>query len=124
MPLLFGCSATFAASAAHHAVQKIEVSFQQVLDIVEKEGYKNLHKIVLNHNHYLVEAYDANGKEVKFKIDAMTGAVSPVTAVKHHKHHEKHHGKHHAKKHHAKHHAKPADSEKSTEAAKPDKPAN
>ncbi len=115
LPLLFGCSATFAAHhAAHHAVHKTEVSFQQALDITEKAGYKNLHKIVLCHSHYKVEAFDANGKEVEFKIDAMTGAVSPAKAAKHHKHHGKHHGKHHAK--HAKH-VKAEKAEKSEKAA-------
>jgi uncharacterized protein YxeA len=117
LPLLFGCSVTFAAHHAPH--HKSEMSFQQALDITEKAGYKNLHKIVLCHNHYKVEAYDANGKEVEFKIDAMTGAVSPATPAKHHKHHGKHHGKHHAK--HVKH-AKAAKAAKDD--AKEDKAAN
>lgn len=100
VPLLFCGSVSF---ASHHVVkhaQTGEVSFQQVLDITEKEGYKNLHKIVFCHKHYVVEAFDANGKEVEFKVDAMTGAVSPAKPVVHH---GKHHGKHHMKHHHAKH---------------------
>lgn len=96
IPLLFSGSVTFAGHHAAHPV-KSEMSFQQALDITEKAGYKNLHKIVLCHNHYMVEAFDANGKKVEFKIDAATGAVSPATEVKHHKHHGKHHAKHHAK---------------------------
>ena len=94
LPLALCCSVTFAATAAHHN----EISFQQALDIIEKAGYKNLHKIELEHNAYEVEAFDAKGKEVEFKIDAMTGAVTAVKEGKHHhvKHHTKHHAKHHA----------------------------
>ena len=88
LPLVFGCSSVFAAPA-----QQAQVSFQQALDIVEKAGYKNLHKIELEHHAYEVEAFDANGKEVEFKIDAMTGAVSPVKEHKHHHHAKKHHDK-------------------------------
>jgi len=115
LPFIFGCSVTSAASAAHHTAHQMqmnEVSFQQALDMIEKAGYKNLHKIELEHNRYEVEAFDANGKEVAFDIDAKTGAM---TAAKHEKHHKKHHGKHHAK-HHAKHAAEKAATDKTAPA--------
>ena len=88
-PLIFGCSALCAASPAVQG----GISFQQALDAVSKAGYKNIHKIEREHNYYEVEAFDAQGKEIKFKIDPMTGAMTPMTEGKH------------CKKHHAKHHA-------------------
>lgn len=105
LPLVLGCSVSFAAVASHHAVQQNLMSFQQAFEAIEKAGYQNIHKIELNHDRYCVEAFDANGKEVKFHIDAKTGAVSQAKAL-HHKKHAKHHAKHVK---HAKHHVKAAE---------------
>ena len=95
LPLIFACSTTFSASAPHAAPQEVQMSFQQALDIVVKAGYKNIHKIELEHHRYEVEAFDANGKEVEFTICPKTGAITMGKAKKHH--HGKHHPKHHAK---------------------------
>ena len=97
IPFLFGCSMTFASHTANHVAHEPAMSFQQALDVIEKAGYKNIHKIELEHNRYEVEAMDANGKEMKFHICPKTGAI---TMDKDKKHHGKHHAKHHVK--HAK----------------------
>ena len=91
LPLILGSSALFAAASA----TQNNVSFQQALDIIEKAGYTNLHKIELEHNYYEVDALDAQGKRIEFNIDATTGAITPAKHMKHKKHHK------HAK--HAKH---------------------
>ena len=95
LPLVFGCSMAFAAPATQG-----NIGFKQALDIIEKAGYQNIHKIELEHNYYEVDALDSKGKKVEFNIDAMTGKIMPHTAGKHH---HKHHHTHHHKHHHAKH---------------------
>ena len=85
LPLILGCSATFAAPAAHNGL-----SFQQALEVIEKAGYQNIHKIELEHNYFEVEAQNAQGKEIEFKIDSMTGKISPVKEGKYSKHKHKH----------------------------------
>lgn len=110
LPLIFACSTAFSASASHCATQETQISFQQALDIVVKAGYKNIHKIELEHHRYEVEAFDANGKEVEFTICPKTGAITMSKAKKHH---EKHHPKHHAK--HAKKPAEPAAEDKAAQ---------
>jgi hypothetical protein len=96
LPVILACSAaTFAAPVT---VVQTGVSFQQALDIIQRAGYQNIHKIELDHNYYVVDAQDANGKAILFKIDSMSGKISPMTAkhVKHRHHHAKH--AHHAAK--------------------------
>lgn len=80
LPLVFGCSAAIALTA------QTGISFQQALDVIEKAGYQNIHKIELERNYYEVEALDAKGKEIEFKIDAMSGKILPMKAAKHIKH--------------------------------------
>lgn len=92
LPLIFASSVSFAMPIAHTGI-----SFQQALDVIEKAGYQNIHKIELERNYYEVEALDAKGKEIEFKIDAVTGKISPTKICKHGKH------KHHAKHKHVKH---------------------
>jgi hypothetical protein len=92
LPLIFAGSTTFAMP-----INQTGISFHQALDVIQKAGYQNIHKIELEHNYYEVEALDAKGKEIEFKIDATTGKISPVKICKHGKH------KHHAKHKHVKH---------------------
>ena len=119
LPMLLGCSVTWAGSTAHHAAnhaaQQKEMSFEQALEAVQKAGYKNIHKIEIKHNRYEVEAFDANGKEIEFNIDPKTGVVSAAKEC--HKHHGKKHAAKHAKHHAKKHAAKHAETE-AAEAAK------
>jgi hypothetical protein len=90
LPLFLGCSVGFSAASVSPAAPA-GISFRQVLDIVEKAGYKNLHEIERNHHGYKVEAFDAKGKKVEFHVDAKTGAMSPVKPCeKKHPHHKKH----------------------------------
>jgi len=114
LPLVFCGSASFAAAPTQNTI-----SFHQALDVVEKAGYKNLHKIELEHHYYEVCAMNAEGKKVHFKIDAMTGAVLPAKEVKHHK--SKKHAKH--LKHHVKHAAETKTAETKAEPAKADEAA-
>lgn len=92
LPLVVGCSVAIAAPMAQMN-PPAGISFQQVLDIVEKAGYKNLHEIEREKNAYEVEAFDSKGKKVKFRVDAMTGAMTPMKEEmkKHHHHQKKHH---------------------------------
>jgi hypothetical protein len=94
--LTLSCSAVFAASPMSDAAG---LSFQQALDVVSKAGYASIHKIEREKDFYEVEAYDAKGKAIKFKIDPMTGVITPMKQMCHHK----------AKRHHMKHHKKMQD---------------
>lgn len=92
LPLVLVCSASFsAATPATPTTSQNILSFQQALDVIEKAGYTNLHKIELERNYYIVDAQDAEGKKIDFKLDAMTGAITPILHAKHTKHkHVKH----------------------------------
>lgn len=92
LPLMIVCSSSFAISSAPAAPSMAQsgLSFQQALDIIEKAGYTNLHKIERESSYYEVDAMDAQGKKVEFKIDATTGAISPVKMMKHKHKHAKH----------------------------------
>ena len=87
LPLLLGSSVTLASHMMTASSKHAVISFQKVLDVVEKAGYQNVHKIELEHSYYEVEALDAQGKEIKFKVDAMTGKILPMKQPKH-KHHQ------------------------------------
>ena len=89
LPLVLVCSASFSAATTPTTSQNI-LSFQQALDVIEKAGYTNLHKIELERNYYVVEAQDAQGKKIEFKLDAMTGSITPILHAKQTKTKHKH----------------------------------
>ena len=69
LPLI--CSAVFA-----NANNLLKISIQQALSTAEKAGCTNIRKVEFEHGQWEVKGQNANGKKVKVKIDATTGALS------------------------------------------------